>query len=52
MKGTNLDGSGGQLITLGQCAEAVYAGSLKITEHHSSTGRIVSQVCFNLSICE
>lgn len=40
MKGTRFDGSEGQLITLDQCAEAVHAGSLKITEHHSYIGRI------------
>lgn len=47
MEGTSFDGSEGQLTALHQCAEAVHAGSLKITEHH---GRIVSQVHLNLAI--
>lgn len=47
MEGTRFDGSEGQFTELHQCAEAVHAGSLKITEHH---GRIISQVHLNLSI--
>lgn len=50
MKGTGFDGSEGQFTALDQCAEAVHAGSLKITEHHSYIGRIIIQVHLNLSI--
>jgi len=51
MKGTSLDCSGGQLIALVQCAEG-HPAPQKITEHHSSTGRIISQACLGLSFCE